>query len=78
MRSKSRLEWKYKLTRREVCVVKLLMKGHKRQVIADRLKISLHTVNTHVENVYDKLGVHNTSSVIAKIYSERLFPRDQR
>lgn len=43
-------------------VMELLTSGFERKEISEALGISVHTVNTHVERIYKKLGVHNAVS----------------
>jgi DNA-binding NarL/FixJ family response regulator len=52
------------LTKRETEIVKLIAAGSSNQEIADKLFISLRTVETHRLNVYQKLGVKNTAGLI--------------
>jgi two-component system, NarL family, response regulator LiaR len=47
------------LTSREQDVLALLANGLNNQQIADQLAISLSTVQFHVSNILNKLGVHN-------------------
>jgi len=49
----------YDLTRRETEILEYLCKGMSYKNIADECFISQRTVNTHVENIYRKLNVHN-------------------
>ncbi|MEZ4772536.1 MAG: response regulator transcription factor [Bacteroidia bacterium] len=49
----------YDLTRRELEILGFLCKGMSYKTIADECFISQRTVNTHVENIYRKLNVHN-------------------
>lgn len=44
------------LTQREAMVVGLLMIGQRAKQIAWELKISLHTVNSHIANIKEKLN----------------------
>jgi len=46
---------KVSLTPRESTVVDLMMLGDRAKQIAWKLKISLHTVNSHMANIKDKL-----------------------
>lgn len=55
-----------RLTFREEEVVRLASQGLGDKQIADALKISLLTVNTHLKNVYAKLGVHSRTEASAK------------
>ena len=47
------------LTKREEDVLRLLAKGYKAAEIADKLDLSVHTVNGYVRDIYAKLGVRN-------------------
>lgn len=49
----------YHLTVREREVLELLVQGLNNSEIAERLTVSLSTVQFHVSNILDKLGVHN-------------------
>ena len=48
-----------KLTKREEEVIELLVKGLTNKKIAESLFISVHTVKATLENIYDKLNIHN-------------------
>lgn len=43
------------LTQREAMIVALMMIGHRAKQIAWKLEISLHTVNSHMANIKQKL-----------------------
>lgn len=47
------------LTKRETEVLRLLSKGHPARQMAEELGLSERTINTHVANLYRKLGVSN-------------------
>lgn len=47
----------YKLTTREIEIIKLLVSGMRTKLIADLLHISPLTLNTHKKNIYKKLGI---------------------
>lgn len=47
------------LTPREKDILALISAGSTNEAIADHLCISLHTVKTHVHNIFRKIGVHN-------------------
>lgn len=55
-----------RLTRREHEVLALLGKGFPDKEIADRLHISVWTVNGHVKNIFDKLDVHNRTEAVLR------------
>ena len=50
------------LTRREVEVLKLVARGATNQEVADILHISARTVNTHMTNILNKLGLDNRTA----------------
>lgn len=52
------------LTERETEVVRLVAEGLSSREIADRLSVSVKTVDTHRANIMEKLGVHNTAELI--------------
>lgn len=53
------------LTPREVEISKLLAENCSSQDIADRLSISINTVNTHITNILPKIGVKDSKGVAA-------------
>lgn len=53
-----------KLTDRERDVLKLVGEGHTSREIAERLFISINTVERHRTNIMDKLGMHNKAELI--------------
>jgi DNA-binding NarL/FixJ family response regulator len=62
----------YDLTAREKEILQLLVDGLSKKHLADRLCISLYTVDTHLKNIYAKLHVHSQVDVIAKTLKEHL------
>jgi DNA-binding NarL/FixJ family response regulator len=61
------------LTRREGEIVQLMMKGHDKDKIAEKLCLSFHTVDTHIKNIFEKLRVHSTRELMAKAMKEQLY-----
>ena len=55
----------WKLTRRELQVLGLLVTGLRDREIADELGLSTRTVSKHLESVYRKLGVSTRSAAVA-------------
>jgi DNA-binding NarL/FixJ family response regulator len=55
------------LTLRENEIIDLLRFGYKRPQIADKLSISLATINTHLRNIHSKLDVTSDLKIIAKL-----------
>ena len=58
----------HSLTVREAEIAHLLREGLTNQEIADRLVISTGTVRTHLENMFEKLGVHNRTAAVARAF----------
>ena len=52
------------LTVREAEIVKLVAEGKTAKEIAQKLLISIHTVNTYRKNILKKLGVKNSSELV--------------
>lgn len=52
------------LTNREIEILRLIQKGLQSKEIADKLYISIHTVNIHRQNLLRKLGVQNSIEAI--------------
>jgi two-component system nitrate/nitrite response regulator NarL len=55
-----------KLTTRELEVLRLVAEGHSAPEIATRLYIEPSTVKSHLQNVYDKLGVSERAAAVAE------------
>ena len=60
------------LTAREVEVLRLLAQGMTSQQIAERLILSLHTVNAHVRSIYTKLELNSRSALTRYAIEQRL------
>lgn len=60
------------LSARETDVLQLLAKGQDYKQIAENLFISPSTVRKHIENIYQKLQVHNKVEAIQKASKQRL------
>lgn len=52
------------VTEREIDIIRCIAEGLSNKLIADKLKLSTHTVNTHRKNIMAKLGVNNTAGVV--------------
>lgn len=61
-----------KLTLREREVLTLLARGLSTKEIAEELFISTSTVRNHLQNIFDKLGVHSRPEAIAYAYQNGL------
>ena len=56
----------YHLTRREQEVLEMLMEGFSYKEIAAKCFISVQTLNSHIKNIYQKLGVHSRAEIAAR------------
>jgi len=54
------------LSEKEKEVVVGLVDGLSYKMIADRMKITIETVRTHIKNIYKKLHVHSKAEVISR------------
>jgi len=61
-----------RLTPRQHDLLRLLAAGHTNSQIARRLGISAGTVRTHLENIYDKLGVSSRTAAVTRAFPDRL------
>jgi len=60
-----------RLTPRQNDLMRLLAAGHTNTQIARRLGISEGTVRTHLENIYDKLGVSSRTAAVIRAFPDR-------
>ena len=63
-----------KLSRREKEVLELIVHEHTTQEIADKLCISLNTVESHRKNLLAKLGVRNSAGLVRVAMERNLLP----
>lgn len=62
--SDSKEETHANLTNKEIEIIKLLAQGLTTKDIAQKIFISIHTVNTHRKNILNKLNIKNSSELI--------------
>lgn len=62
----------YGLSTREKEILDLMVKGLIKKEIADRLTLSVHTVDTYLRRIYEKLEVNTRTGAVAKAVKERL------
>jgi DNA-binding CsgD family transcriptional regulator/tetratricopeptide (TPR) repeat protein len=67
-----RVEPGHRLTARELEVLRHVAAGSPNKVIARNLTLSSRTVDRHVSNIFDKLGVSSRSAATAFAYRNRL------
>lgn len=52
------------ITDRELDIIRLISEGLSNKLIADKLELSTHTVNTHRKNIMSKLDIPNTAGIV--------------
>ncbi|MDQ8936575.1 response regulator transcription factor [Acinetobacter rudis] len=57
----------FKLTKKQLQVLELLSQGKDNQQIAMQLFISLSTVKTHIQHIFQKLAVNNRAQLLSKL-----------
>lgn len=62
----------FKLTAREHEILSLLVQGLSYKMISQRCFISMPTVNTHIQNIYEKLQVHTVVEAVTKAIENRI------
>lgn len=62
----------FDLSRRELDILALLVKGFSQKMIAIEFFISPFTVNNHIKNIYSKMHVHNVSEAVATALKKNL------
>jgi len=62
------------LSKRELEILSLLAQGHSNQEIAVKLFVSLSTVKTHIQNIFEKLDVKRRIQAVEKAKSLNLIP----
>jgi NarL family two-component system response regulator LiaR len=62
------------LSKRELEILGLLAQGHSNQEIAAELFVSLSTVKTHIQNMYEKLEVKRRTQAVEKARRLSLIP----
>lgn len=62
----------FNLTTRETEILSLLVQGLSYKMIANRCNISLPTVNTHIQNIYEKLQVNSAVEAVTKAIGNKI------
>ena len=62
------------LSKRELEILNLLAQGHSNQEIAAKLFVSVSTVKTHIQNLFEKLDVKRRIQAIEKARNLNLIP----
>lgn len=67
----------YGLTPREVDVTRMCIAGLDTKRIAERLHLSVYTVQDHLKVIFDKTGVRSRGALLGQIFLEHYIPRWQ-
>jgi DNA-binding CsgD family transcriptional regulator len=62
----------YGLSEREKEILQLMTTGLIKKEIADQLTLSIHTVDTYLRRIYEKLEVNTRTGAVAKALKEGL------
>lgn len=62
----------FPLTKRETEIALLVKQGLSNEAISNTLHISFHTVKTHLEHIYKKLGISNRAGMLHKLNDYKL------
>src|SRR5262245_52973988 len=62
------------LNKRELEILNLMAQGHSNQEIAAKLFVSLSTVKTHIQNLFEKLDVKRRTQAVEKAKRLNLIP----
>lgn len=60
------------LTPREKEVLGYLVKGYSHKMVASACSLSIHTINTHIKNIYEKLQVNSVAEAVVKALNQKL------
>ena len=62
------------LTAREEEVVRLVARGRTTREISAEMFVSEHTVQRHIQNAFEKVGVRNCGELVKRLFFENLPP----
>lgn len=68
----NKVEERFGLSHREMDVVKCICQGDRNKRIAEKLFISELTIKVHLKNIFEKLGVHNRTTLSSKILASAM------
>ncbi|EAY28297.1 response regulator transcription factor [Microscilla marina] len=71
--AKPKIDGQVNITPREQEVLELILKEYTTQEIADRLFVSIHTVETHRKKLFNKFGVKNVVGLVVRALQMRQF-----
>ena len=67
---------RFNLSDRQYEVLCLIGQGRNAEYVANALTISVSTVQTHIRNIYQKLGVHSRQELLDLIENTKLYEED--
>lgn len=62
----------YGLTDRERAILEFIIQGYSNGAIGKKIHLSVHTIDSHLRKIYEKLHVHTRTEAAAKAVKERL------
>lgn len=71
-KNKRNQQEQFQLTQREQEILSLLVEGFSYKMIADKCHISITTVNTHIQHIFEKLQVNSGTEAVAKALNNRI------
>jgi DNA-binding CsgD family transcriptional regulator len=60
------------LSKREIEILRALSQGMDNRAIASALHLSESTIRNHIQNIFNKLGVHSRVEAVVRAYKEKL------
>jgi DNA-binding CsgD family transcriptional regulator len=66
---------RYGLTDRERRVTELVARGYPTSEIADRLHLSVYTVQDHLKSIFAKSGTASRGDLVARLFFDHYAPR---
>ncbi len=65
----------YGLSARECAVTSLCIEGRPTKDIAERLHLSIYTVQDHLKSIFDKTGVRSRGELVGQVFLQHYLPR---
>jgi DNA-binding CsgD family transcriptional regulator len=65
----------YGLSARECAVTSLCIEGRPTKNIAERLHLSIYTVQDHLKSIFDKTGVRSRGELVGQVFLQHYLPR---
>ena len=66
------------LSKRELHIIRLLLKSYSQKMIAGELGVSVETIRSHLRHIRAKLRLHSTSQIINWAYQSGLFKEPEK